>query len=212
MAKHVEYEKYQKLRKNSELYYLWDEGLRADKSGNRHRMAEFLCSCGESVIKSVSEVKRGRVKTCGHIKRRVTKRERRTWRGMLYRCNNKKSPNFKRYGGRGITVCERWLDYENFIDDMGSAPSVTHQLDRIDNNGNYEPNNCQWVTPSQNMNNTWRARWWVINGVRYPSASEAGRAIGQPSKIVRCWCLGESPYGKVPLKKGCHTELKYNNT
>lgn len=76
-----------------------------------------------------------------------------SWSAMLYRCRNPKCHAYKNYGGRGIQVCERWLEFTNFYADMGSGHWDGAQLDRVDPNGNYEPENCRWVTPAQNQRN-----------------------------------------------------------
>lgn len=75
------------------------------------------------------------------------------WSGMKKRCLNLNSTNYKNYGGRGISVCDRWLKFENFRDDMLASWQEGLQLDRIDVNGNYEPSNCRWVTRSENCKN-----------------------------------------------------------
>ena len=85
-------------------------------------------------------------------------KEWRTWNGMHRRCRYPSMHRYNRYGGRGISVCARWGVYENFLADMGRAPSEDHQLDRIDNDGNYEPSNCRWTTRSEQIRNSTKAR------------------------------------------------------
>lgn len=75
------------------------------------------------------------------------------WKNMLTRVRNPHSEKFPSYGGRGITVCERWLRFENFMEDMGASFSPELQLERIDNDGNYEPNNCCWTTRKEQGRN-----------------------------------------------------------
>lgn len=72
---------------------------------------------------------------------------------MKQRCENPNSPNFPQYGGRGISVCERWHSFENFLADIGEKPSGDHTLDRIDPNGDYEPSNVRWATPKEQYEN-----------------------------------------------------------
>lgn len=88
---------------------------------------------------------------------------------MIRRCYEKTGPRFKDWGGRGITVCERWLGrdgFANFLADMGTRPSPKHSIDRIDNDGNYEPSNCRWATATQQTRNSRHANIIEVNGER----------------------------------------------
>lgn len=99
-----------------------------------------------------------------------------SWSSMLQRCNNKNHTSYKNYGGRGISVCDRWLKFENFYEDMGERKKgVT--LDRIDNNGNYEPENCRWATYLQQGNNTRRTKDVECRG-KSQSLSQWARELG----------------------------------
>lgn len=89
----------------------------------------------------------------------------RTWLSMIARCENPRTESYPRYGGRGITVCERWRgSFADFIADVGPRPSPSHSIDRINVNGNYEPGNCRWATAVEQQRNRRSNRVLTING------------------------------------------------
>ena len=89
------------------------------------------------------------------------------WKNMINRCTRTCTARYKRYGGRGITVCSRWIEsFENFFADVGFAPSSEYQLDRKNNNGNYEPENVRWASRSEQIKNSTKARYIEAFGKR----------------------------------------------
>lgn len=90
--------------------------------------------------------------------------ERRCWNAMMQRCYNEKHPKFHRYGKRGIAVCDRWHIFANFFDDMGFRPSISHSIDRINNDGQYSPDNCKWSTMKEQSRNKEQTVMLTFNG------------------------------------------------
>ena len=88
----------------------------------------------------------------------------RSWQGMRQRVGLKTHHAYEQYGGRGISICDRWQSYELFLEDMGRRPTIGHTLDRIDNNGNYEKNNCRWATKVEQNRNRSDSNPVTING------------------------------------------------
>jgi hypothetical protein len=118
------------------------------------------CDCGKEITSNGADIRKGNVLSCGCLQvthgaafRGANTPEYRVWAGIIQRCKNPNNKSFKYYGGRGIKVCERWESFENFFADMGTRPSADHSIERIDNDGNYEPNNCKWIPfPEQAKN------------------------------------------------------------
>lgn len=139
--------------------------LRRVKASNRSRQLSWLCvcDCNKLTVVLSDNLRRGHTRSCGCLKAGTHGQSRqgnrtaeyRAWVSMKQRCYNPRSSGFPDYGGRGIGVCDEWLDsFDRFFADMGSRPSDTHSLDRIDVNGDYCASNCRWATKDVQSQNT----------------------------------------------------------
>lgn len=175
------------------------------------------CECGTQKVVRGSHLADGRTRSCGCLvvdvlatQNRVTScAETRAmygwWKGIIYRCTKVTDPNYHRYGGRGITICDRWLrSVEAFISDidrdLGPRP-IGHSLDRKDNDGNYEPGNVRWATSKTQNRNRRDNRLIEFDGVVH-CLSEWAEIAGISSEALyqrlrRGWSLSESINGRV---------------
>lgn len=170
-----------------------------------------LCECGSEVYVAAGDLRSGNTKSCGCMKLSALKdyvetkkanafvskhkRARSSWRWMIQRCTNPENKDYPDYGGRGINVCHAWFVFENFLNDMGDPPDG-HTIDRIDTNGNYEPRNCRWSTPTEQARNTRKNVLVDFNGKKMTVAEAAGLSGIPAPTIYSRVSRGADPFPK----------------
>lgn len=149
---------------------------RAKNAKNGHALWNCRCDCGNISIVDGVDLRAGNSQSCGCLQKEITRiiktthnmartSEYKTWATMIQRCYNPNNPEFKRYGGRGIKICAEWKnDFMAFYNHIGPKPSKKHSIDRINNEGNYEPGNTKWSLPQEQANNRRSNHKISING------------------------------------------------
>lgn len=184
-------------------------------SGGGKAMWHCRCDCGNAVVASGSNLRGGNTTSCGCFRVEVTTANNTThgqsksgeyhsWFAMKQRCTNSKSAMYHLYGGRGISVCERWTDsFEDFLQDMGPKPTPNHSIERRENSGNYEPDNCHWATTKQ-QNNNQRSNVRITHGGKTLNIAQWSSLLGIPrptlyNRVRRGWSLDQVLTGRNPV-------------
>lgn len=165
------------------------------------RMGLYKCDCGTEKELPMSAVKLNTIKSCGCLRKIHGKTDSPTfysWRSMIARCTLPEHRAYKYYGGKGIAVCDSWLEkkgvgLKNLINDIGERPSKDHSIDRIDSNGNYEPSNCRWADRIVQQSNKSNNNKLEHNG-RIETVTEWARITGikmttLKERLVRGWSI-----------------------
>jgi hypothetical protein len=194
--------------------------LTGGKTSDGHALARYACQCGGETIVARTRVKNGYTRSCGclaaenkpglrHGKRHSP--EYSSWSAMRTRCNNPSSKDYPRWGGLGISVCDRWENFEAFLEDMGPRPAGT-SIDRIDASKNYEPGNCRWATNQDQQRNRRGSMEWIVKGESFPTAKAAADRFGVTEQSVRRWVFGSADPRRgttTPPMENCHATPRY---
>ena len=191
-------------------------------SGQRQLMWKCVCDCGNTVTVSGHALRKGNTQSCGCYKMDVlmernikyehqNRRLYDIWQGMVYRCTSPKSTHFERYGGRGISVCQQWMDFDAFAEwalAHGYADDLT--IDRIDNDAGYSPNNCRWVNRKEQANNRSDCQFINHDGDRQTIAQLADAHGLSYSTLYRRLADGWDCGDALTIKPSPNTILTHN--
>lgn len=185
------------------------------KGAHYNKFAPCVCDCGTRRLVESSSLLRSGTSSCGCGPRGPrdpdgerhgeTKgghsKEYRAWRGMIGRCTRPRHKNYASYGGRGISVCASWRhSYRTFLADVGRAPSWRHSIDRINPNGNYEPGNVRWATPTEQADNRTITVLLCLDGITKPLAAWA-RETGVPYRTLHSRLRKEGQHPGILRRK-----------
>lgn len=189
---------------------------------DRHNLPlwECICDCGKTTYALQYDLDVGKKWNCGCINLTIKHRLSHhplymIWAYMLRRCKNnpKRKNDYKNYFLRGIRVCDDWGNFENFYKWAKDKWVKGLEIDRIDNNNGYSPDNCRFVTRSENVSNSRNGKYWVVNNILYESAPKAAAHEGVGITTIHDWCNGyTSKYNKYySPRQGCFSIRRYVN-
>jgi hypothetical protein len=176
-----------------------------ERNHEKHKGTHWICKCSCGAKRSVSSINLsfGKSTSCGCTRKRTIKhggsksRIYKIWAGMIQRCTNPNRQCFKNYGARGIYVCDRWMEFKNFMEDMGDPPAA-YSLDRINNDGPYEPSNCRWANDCTQARNSRNTKLTEHGAFQIVAKSKEGmtkaalaREFGVSESLIRAVVQGE---------------------
>lgn len=192
---------------------------------NGRAVGVFICCCGKEKESRIARIFSGDSKSCGCMKKELVSKSRTShgesksklysrWWSIVQRCEYEKNDSYSQYGARGIKMCSSWRQsFEEFRDwchKNGYREDL--QIDRIDTNGDYCPENCRFVTQTKNNRNRNVSKYWFVRGVRYDGLGDASIKLGVSKSTIRSWCEGRTDrYGFHKPKDDCWSELKYQD-
>lgn len=189
-----------------------------DKYGNARWKCK--CFCGKEFVTGGSRIRSGKTRSCGCLQKIVASSLNRThgesktdlyklWHGIKNRCYNPNNMEYNRYGGRGIVICNEWLDFPVFKKwsiENGYRKGLT--IDRVDNNAGYSPSNCRWVTREVQNRNTSRTHKILCKNGETITAAEAGRIVDVDRSTISRWCREDDVKTLAEIESLCKQRIR----